>query len=124
MTLQRSLLDYKKLAELNSSPTIMWRRTGEIISITEDMALLLEHLLFDLLKERRFIFELMDDNSIVDYFNLFANIAVGNLKSVIQTAIQMKTKSSNLIKFTCVFTIKRDIFDIPMIVIGQFLPIV
>ena len=65
----------------------------------------------------------MDDNSIVDYFNLF-NIAVGNLKSVIQTAIQMKTKSSNLIKFTCVFTIKRDIFDIPMIVIGQFLPIV
>ncbi|KAF6063013.1 hypothetical protein FOB64_006035 [Candida albicans] len=124
MTLQRSLLDYKKLAELNSSPTIMWRRTGEIISITEDMALLLEHSSFDLLKERRFIFELMDDNSIVDYFNLFANIAVGNLKSVIQTAIQMKTKSSNLIKFTCVFTIKRDIFDIPMIVIGQFLPIV
>ena len=55
----------------------------------------------------------MDDNSIVDYFNLFANIAVGNLKSVIQTAIQMKTKSSNLIKFTCVFTIKRDILTFP-----------
>jgi hypothetical protein len=138
MTFQRSLIDYEKLAQLNSCPTIMWRRTGEIVSITDDLLSLLGYNMGDLLSKRTFIMELMyDDESIVTYFEKFKSIAVGNLLSSIQTKCRLMKKRNNdgaitnnqgnnqqdFIEFCSVWTVKRDIFDMPMLIIGQFLPV-
>ncbi|ABN67713.2 zinc finger transcription factor [Scheffersomyces stipitis CBS 6054] len=143
MTFQRCLIDYEKLSQLNSSPTIIWRRTGEIVSITDDLLSLLGYNLADLLSHRTFIMELMyDDESITNYFRLFKTVAVGNLHSSIITKIKLtKNQNRNVsdqtgtrrlsyelserdhIEFCSVWTVKRDMFDLPMMIIGQFLPI-
>ncbi|KAK6200100.1 zinc finger transcription factor [Scheffersomyces amazonensis] len=151
MCFQRSLIDYEKLSHLNSSPTIIWRRTGEVVSITDDLLSLLGYNLADILSKRTFIMELMfDDESIINYFKLFKSIAIGNLNSSIFTKCKLtknlnkilETSSttppltshgipgnsdgdeSNLyIEFCSVWTVKRDLFDLPMLIIGQFLPI-
>ena len=142
MSFQRCLIDYEKLSQLNSSPTIIWRRTGEIVSITDDLLSLLGYKLLDILSKRTFIMEMMyDDESVVKYFKLFKSVAVGNLHSSISTKIKL-TKNEplvanvdtdfqmqnnvgtrNYIEFCSVWTVKRDLFDIPMLIIGQFLPI-
>ncbi|EDK42704.1 conserved hypothetical protein [Lodderomyces elongisporus NRRL YB-4239] len=184
MSFQRCLIDYEKLSQLNSSPTIIWRRTGEIVSITDDLLSLLGYKLLDILSKRTFIMEIMyDDESIVKYFQLFKSVAVGNLHSSINTKVKliknggavpgggtsngkynynnnynhnyshnnnnnnnsnnsnnngMSTGAGNsgdgdglennvgtnsYIEFCSVWTVKRDLFDIPMLIIGQFLPI-
>ncbi|KAI5951623.1 GSM1 [Candida jiufengensis] len=159
MSFQRCLVDYEKLSQLNSSPTIIWRRTGEIVSITDDLLSLLGYKLTDILSKRTFIMEIMyDDESIVKYFQLFKSVAVGNLHSSISTKIKLIKKendtnnnngsnnnnmnnnntngvydtngttisnvgTNNYIEFCSVWTVKRDLFDIPMLIIGQFLPI-
>lgn len=123
MSLQRSLLDYKKLVELSSSPSIMWRRTGEIIYITEEMGLLLGYLPIEILEKRFFLFSLMPDEEILKYFKFFKNIAVNDLQSLVSIKVKLINKEGKLVEFCSVYTIKRDIFDIPMLIVGQFLPV-
>ncbi|WEJ94338.1 Putative zinc cluster protein of unknown function [Yamadazyma tenuis] len=140
MTFQRSLIDFEKLSQLNSSPTIIWRRTGEIVSISKELVSLLNWNTHNILSKRTFIMELMyDDESVINYFQLFKSVAVGNLHSSILTkckliklegADQAKSGISQPIsgndkymEFCSVWTVKRDIFDIPMLILGQFLPI-
>lgn len=138
MSFQRCLLDYENLSRLNASPTIIWRRTGEIVSISNDLVNLLGLSISDILSKRTFIMELMyDDNSIVEYFRLFKSVAVGNLHLTIVTKCKLikrlagakiaKTNTSlgdlDYIEFCSVWTVKRDLFDLPMMIVGQFLPV-
>ncbi|CUM63910.1 uncharacterized protein PRCAT00001498001 [Priceomyces carsonii] len=139
MSFQRSLLDYERLLQLNSSPTIIWRRTGEIVSISDDLLSLLGFSLSSILSKRTYIIELMyDDESIVRYFELFKSVAVGNLHLRIITRCKLMKNSerammtcspisdddqNDFIEFSSVWTVKRDLFDLPMLIIGQFLPI-
>lgn len=135
MSFQRSLIDCEKLAQLNLSPTIIWRRTGEIVSLSDDLLSLLGFTVKDILSKRTFIMELMyDDELIVNYFRLFSSVAVGNLHLSIITKCKLIKKeyddetnsnidSNHYIEFCSVWTVKRDLFDIPMLIVGQFLPI-
>lgn len=138
MSFQRCLLDYENLSRLNASPTIIWRRTGEIVSISNDLVNLLGLSSSDILSKRTFIMELMyDDNSIVEYFRLFKSVAVGNLHLTIVTKCKLikrlagakiaqtntKLVDSDYIEFCSVWTVKRDLFDLPMMIVGQFLPV-
>lgn len=140
MSFQRCLLDYENLAQLNASPTITWRRTGEIVSMSNDLVNILGLSISDILSKRTFIMELMyDDESIVEYFRLFKSVAVGNLHLTINTRCKLikgptgatrNIASTNtqlhdydFIEFCCVWTVKRDLFDLPMVIVGQFLPV-
>lgn len=137
MSFQRCLLDYENLSRLNALPTIIWRRTGEIVSISNDLVNLLGLSVSEVLSKRTFIMELMfDDDSIVDYFRLFKSVAVGNLRSTIVTRCKLIKRTNNqnfattntrlgeldYIDFCSAWTVKRDLFDIPMMIVGQFLP--
>lgn len=133
MSFQRSLIDYEHLSQLNLSPTIIWRRTGEIVSISNDLVSLLGFNLGDILSKRTFIMELMyDDELIINYFKLFKSVAVGNLHSSIKTKCKLiknelsrkaEVLSTDYIEFCSVWTVKRDLFDLPMLIVGQFLPV-
>lgn len=138
MSFQRCLLDYENLSRLNASPTIIWRRTGEIVSMSNDLVNLLGLSISDVLLKRTFIMELMyDDESIVEYFRLFKSVAVGNLHLTIVTRCKLIKRSGDsriantntllqdldYIEFSSVWTVKRDLFDLPMVIVGQFLPV-
>ena len=75
----------------------------------------------------------MDDQSVVEYFEKFAAHAFGDTSSVMTTCVLVGPDQRTHPCSFC-FTIKRDVFDIPMmsisissslliIVVGNFLPI-
>lgn len=120
---QRSLLEYESMTTLSCSPTIMWRRTGEIVAVSTEFSSLTQHTKTSLLSKRTFIIELMNDSSALDYFRLFSSVAFGDLNGVIITECTLLTPTLEPIKCASTWTVKRDIFDIPMLIVGQFLPI-
>ncbi|KAJ1982109.1 Transcriptional regulator of nonfermentable carbon utilization [Dimargaris xerosporica] len=166
----RTLLELEKLISYSGTPTVVWRRTGEIALVGKEFAMLTgwskEQLLgvdpstrADRQKvalsqsvgtstngnlpsdgatnaaapmsspaphqaaSHRYIFEFMDNPSIVDYWEKFADHAYGDSEHAVLTTCQLLRPDQRKIPCTFCFTIKRDIFDIPLVVIGNFLPI-
>ncbi|QPG73080.1 hypothetical protein FOA43_000385 [Brettanomyces nanus] len=121
---QRALLEYEQLISLSPSPTIIWRRTGEIVALTNGFATMTGYSKMSLLSKRTFIVELMDDESTLKYFQSFSEMAFGDLNATYLTDCNLRKADDNdYLKCCCVWTIKRDVFDIPMLIVGQFLPV-
>ncbi|EDK42041.1 conserved hypothetical protein [Lodderomyces elongisporus NRRL YB-4239] len=170
---QRTLLTYDNFIKISGTPTIVWRRTGEIAYVGDEFCVLTgwrkEQLLggFDGGKEekeekeekkekekeigdgrgqrkresemhskdhdissningnkKRFIVELLDDESVVEYFQVFSRIAFGDFLGATMTECTLLTPNPDVkIRTGCVWTLKRDVFGIPMMIVGNFLPI-
>lgn len=121
---QRTLLEYENLISMSPSPTIIWRRTGEIVALTNEFAVMTGYSRMSLLSKRTFIVELMDDESTINYFRSFSEFAFGDLNATYLTDCNLrKAEDNNYLRCCCVWTIKRDVFDIPMLIVGQFLPV-
>lgn len=121
---QRTLLEYENLIAMSPSPTIIWRRTGEIVALTNEFAVMTGYSKMSLLTKRTFIVELMDDESTINYFRSFSEFAFGDLNATYLTDCNLrKAEEDNYLRCCCVWTIKRDVFDIPMLIVGQFLPV-
>lgn len=121
---QRTLLEYENLISMSPSPTIIWRRTGEIVALTNEFAVMTGYSKMSLLTKRTFIVELMDDESTINYFKSFSEFAFGDLNATHLTDCNLrKADDNNYLRCSCVWTIKRDVFDIPMLIVGQFLPV-
>ncbi|ODV86288.1 hypothetical protein CANARDRAFT_175208 [[Candida] arabinofermentans NRRL YB-2248] len=121
---QRTLLEYESLIAMSPSPTIIWRRTGEIVALTNEFAVMTGYSKMSLLSKRTFIVELMDDESTIRYFRSFSAFAFGDLNATHLTDCSLrKADEGDYLRCCCVWTIKRDVFDIPMLIVGQFLPV-
>lgn len=122
---QRTLLTYDNFIKVSGTPTIVWRRTGEIAYVGNEFCLLTgwgkDELLY---KKRKFIVELLDDRSVLEYFHLFLKIAFGDFLGATMTECTLLTPKNDVkIRTGCMWTLKRDVFGIPMMIIGNFLPI-
>ncbi|KAH3670298.1 hypothetical protein WICMUC_004867 [Wickerhamomyces mucosus] len=120
---QRTLLEYDKFISLSGTPTIVWRRTGQIAYVSEEFCILTGWTKDQLLNKLTFIVELMDNVSVIEYFNLFSTIAYGDFRGATMTGCTLLTPENSTVKTTCMWTLKRDVFGIPMMIIGNFLPI-
>lgn len=120
---QRTLLEYDKFISISGTPTIVWRRTGQIAYVSEEFCILTGWTKEQLLNKITFIVELMDDVSVVEYFDLFSTIAYGDFRGATMTGCTLLTPENTTLKTTCMWTLKRDVFGIPMMIIGNFLPI-
>lgn len=121
---QRTLLEYEHLISMSPSPTIIWRRTGEIVAMTNAFCVMTGYSKMSLLSKRTYIVELMDDESTIKYFRSFSDLAFGDLNATYLTDCNLrKANDDDYLKCCCVWTIKRDAFDIPMLIVGQFLPV-
>lgn len=123
---QRTLLTYDEFIKVSGTPTIVWRRTGEIVYVGEEFSVLTGWSKEQLLGPRRtFIVELLDDKSVVEYFQLFLRIAFGDFLGATMTECTLLTPKHDVkVRTGCMWTLKRDVFGIPMMIIGNFLPIV
>lgn len=119
---QRTLLEYEKFVGYSGTPTIIWRRTGQIELVGKEFCLLTQWSREQLLSKQTFIVELMDDSSVVEYFEKFSAHAFGDTSSV-QTTCVLMTPNRRAVPCAFCFTIKRDVFDIPMMIVGNFLPV-
>ncbi|CAG98414.1 Gsm1p [Kluyveromyces lactis] len=136
--LQRALLEYESMAKLvNCTPMCIWRRSGEICFASNEFISLTGFNKKEILNKRKFIMEFMDNESIVDYYDIFHEyLAFGSTQSgpfnsstgtsdgqAIFSECNLLLKNGCYLRCACIWTVKRDAFNIPMLIMGQFLPI-
>lgn len=119
---QRVLLEHEKIFYYLGVPTALWRRTGQIAAVGPEFCMLTGISASHLMDNTHYIVEIMDDKSVIDYFELFSDIAFSDTRGVMRECTLL-TFDNKPIRTTSVVTIRRDIFGMPLIVIGNFLPI-
>ncbi|KAH8119079.1 hypothetical protein DFH11DRAFT_1686070 [Phellopilus nigrolimitatus] len=107
--LRRSLIELEKLISYSGTPTVVWRRTGEIC------------LVGILVTGRKYIYELFESQSVIEYWEKFASHAFENTTQSVFSHCVLLKPSGEPIPCTFCFSIRRDIFDLPSVVIGVFL---
>ncbi|ORZ13431.1 hypothetical protein BCR41DRAFT_355750 [Lobosporangium transversale] len=130
---QRTILEFEKLISYSGTPTVVWRRTGEIALVGKEFSLLTQWSRDQLVPNRtnnnnknnknKFIYELMDNQSAVEYWEKFSTRAFENTEQTVMTTCILLSPTNRVVPCTFCFTIKRDIFDIPLAIVGNFLPI-
>ncbi|KAL7270445.1 Transcriptional regulator of nonfermentable carbon utilization [Rhizina undulata] len=180
---QRTLWEYERFIQSCGTPTIVCRRTGEVVGVGKEFCMLTGWEKAILLGEKQnlntnvpshsnmpnlppppvhnddlggqrkpvFLAELLDDDSVVEFYEQFARLAFGDSRGAVMTTCKVlryraprnmngkdgknddKEKGGRGMdglgakdgKVECAFcwTIKRDVFDIPMLIVGNFLPI-
>lgn len=120
---QRTLLEYEKFISYSGTPTAVWRRTGQISAVGTEFCALTGWPRDRLLSEHTFIVELMDDNSVLEYFEMFSKMAFGDSRGANMSECTLLTPNGKKIKTSSIWTLKRDVFGIPMMIVGNFLPI-
>lgn len=121
--LQRTLLEYEKLISYSGTPTVVWRRTGEIAFVGKEFSLLTQWSRDALLSKKTYIYELMSNPSAVEYWEKYALHAFDNTDSAVYSTCILISPTKRVVPCTFCFTIKRDIFDLPSVIVGNFLPI-
>jgi hypothetical protein len=169
---QRTLWEYERFIQFCGTPTIVCRRTGEVVGVGKEFCMLTGWDRAVLLGEKPnrninrpfvkppgsggiiqpppednpnvrrpvFLAELLDDESVVEFYEQFARLAFGDSRGAVMTTCKVLTyqapkeegeaegvqrKSGGLAgkegKVDCAFcwTIKRDVFDIPMLIVGN-----
>ncbi|EJU04218.1 hypothetical protein DACRYDRAFT_20822 [Dacryopinax primogenitus] len=120
---QRTLIELDKLISYSGTPTVVWRRTGEICLVGVEFCVLTEWRKEELLSGKKFIYELFENQSVVEYWEKFASHAFENSSQSVYThCVLVKADGSPLPCAFC-FSIRRDIFALPSVVIGQWLPL-
>ena len=67
--------------------------------------------------------KIMDARSVVDFWEQFAYIAMDNSAQSVVSKCNILRPDGTAIPCAVCYTLKRDIFDIPLCVVGSFLPI-
>lgn len=120
---QRTLLEYEKFISYSGTPTLVWRRTGQVAAVGKEFCVLTGWPKERLLNEHTFVVELMDDSSALEYFEMFSKMAFGDSRGANMTECTLLTPQGQKIKTSSIWTLKRDVFGIPMMIVGNFLPI-
>ncbi|KAK4520131.1 uncharacterized protein ATC70_008261 [Mucor velutinosus] len=120
---QRTLLEFEKLISFSGTPTVVWRRTGEIVLVGKEFLLLTQWSKETLLGKRTYIYELMDNGSAVEYWEKFSQHAFDNAELGVYMSVILMSPSYRPVPCSFCFTLKRDIFDLPCVIVGNFLPI-
>lgn len=110
---QRSVLELEKLISFNGTPTVVWRRTGEICVVGVEFSVLTGWSRDELLGQRKYIYELFENQSAVEYWEQFATHAFENTLQSVHTHCVLLTKTGVPVLCAFCFSIRRDIFDLP-----------
>jgi PAS domain-containing protein len=116
---QRTLLEFEKLINYSGTPTVIWRRTGLISLVGKEFTLLTQWTREQLLGKPTYIYELMDVRSAVAYWEQFCTHAFDNSHQSVQTTCTLLTPEGRHVPCAFCFTIKRDIFDVPLAIVGN-----
>lgn len=120
---QRTLLEYDSYIGISGTPTMVWRRTSQIAYVGDEFCILTGWSKENLVGKSTFAVEIMDDKSCVEYFKIFSKIAFGDLLGETMTECTLLTPKGENIRTSSTWTLKRDVFGIPMMIIATFLPI-
>jgi hypothetical protein len=107
------------LISYSGTPTVVWRRTGEITLVGKEFSLLTQWSRDMLLSKKTYIYELMSNPSAVEYWEKYALHAFDNTDSAVYSTCILMSPTKRIVPCTFCFTIKRDIFDLPSVIVGN-----
>ncbi|ANB13270.1 Rds2p [Sugiyamaella lignohabitans] len=121
---ERMLLDYDRVFTSMAIPACLWRRTGEIYRGNKEFAGLVGVNVEDLRDGKFAIYELMSEESAVSYWEKYGNIAFDSGQKAVLTSCNLRTRDGRKRRACCFsFTVRRDRYNIPSCIIGNFIPI-
>lgn len=121
---ERVLLDYDRVFTSMAIPACLWRRTGEIYRGNKEFASLVGVSTDDLKDGKLAIYELMSEESAVNFWEQYGAIAFDKGQKAVLTSCNIRTKDGFKRKSCCFsFTIRRDRYNIPSCIVGNFIPI-
>ncbi|KAI7869007.1 hypothetical protein BDF14DRAFT_1723387 [Spinellus fusiger] len=123
---ERLLLDYDRVFSSMGIPACLWRRTGEISKGNKEFASLVNVPIESLREGRLCIYELMAEESAVNYWEKYGNIAFDPGQKAVLTSCLLKSPTldtTSVISCCFSFTIRRDKYNIPTVIVGNFLPV-
>lgn len=122
---QRTLLEYAKFIMQIGTPTCVWRRNGQISYVNEEFEILSGWSKEELLNKMTFIVEIMDDESVRNYFKTFAKVAYKDFKGSerMKTCNLLTPRKDQIIPCCCMWTLKRDVSGLPLMILSNFMPI-
>ncbi|KAK8200190.1 hypothetical protein HDK77DRAFT_223048 [Phyllosticta capitalensis] len=128
MWFERCLMEYDRVFASMAIPACCWRRTGEIFRANNEMAELVKVPTENLRDGKTSLHEIVEEKSLVSYWEKFGAIAFDSSQKAILTSCLLKNPDpeSKTPEIRCCFsfTIRRDAYDIPSLIIGNFLPII
>lgn len=121
---ERMLLDYDRVFTSMAIPACLWRRTGEIFRGNKEFALLVEVGVDDLKDGKLAIYELMSEELAVNFWEKYGAIAFDKGQKAVLTSCNLRTRDGRRRRACCFsFTIRRDRYNIPSCIVGNFVPI-
>ncbi|ORX98975.1 hypothetical protein K493DRAFT_329211 [Basidiobolus meristosporus CBS 931.73] len=122
---ERLLLDYDRVFSSMGIPACLWRRTGEIYKGNKEFAYLVGIPIEMLCEGKLCIYELMTEESAVNYWEKYGNIAFDAGQKAVLTSCYLKKPEDidgNAMSCCFSFTIRRDKYNMPTGIVGNFLP--
>lgn len=121
---ERMLLSYDRVFTSMSMPACLWRRTGEIYRANKEFANLVDCGVEDLIEGRLAIYELMTEESAVNFWEKYGSIAFDKGQKAVLTSCNLRTRDGRRKRPCCFsFTIRRDRYNIPICIVGNFIPL-
>ncbi|ODQ68466.1 hypothetical protein NADFUDRAFT_81425 [Nadsonia fulvescens var. elongata DSM 6958] len=121
---ERMLLEYDRVFTSMAIPACLWRRTGEIYRGNKEFAGLVNVSVEDLRNGKLAIYELMSEESAVNYWEKYGQIAFDIDQKGVLTSCNLRTKDGRRRNACCFsFTIQRDRYNIPSCIVGHFIPV-
>lgn len=109
---ERMLLDYDRVFTSMAIPACLWRRTGEIYRGNKEFAGLVEVSVDELRDGKLVIYELMSEDSAVNYWEKYGNIAFDSGQKAVLTSCNLRTRDRRKRRACCFsFTIQRDRYN-------------
>ncbi|KAF2829948.1 hypothetical protein CC86DRAFT_444008 [Ophiobolus disseminans] len=128
MWFDKSLMEYDRVFASMGIPACCWRRTGEIYRGNKEMARLIHVPMSKLRDGNIALHEIIAEPSLVSYWEKFGAIAFDHTQKAILTSCSLKNPDPNSkdpeIRCCFSFTVKRDMWNIPALIVGNFLPII
>ncbi|KAI4694968.1 uncharacterized protein J4E84_001592 [Alternaria hordeiaustralica] len=127
MWFDKSLMEYDRVFASMAIPACCWRRTGEIYRGNKEMARLIHVPMSKLRDGNIALHEIIAEPSLVSYWEKFGAIAFDHTQKAILTSCSLKNPDPHSkdpeIRCCFSFTVKRDAWNIPALIVGNFLPI-
>ncbi|ORX84902.1 hypothetical protein BCR32DRAFT_178932, partial [Anaeromyces robustus] len=121
---ERLLLEYDRVFASVGIPSCLWRRTGEIFKANRHFAYLVGVPIEELNSGKMSIYEFMTEDFVANYWEKYSLIAFDNKQKAVITSCVLENPQSfkRSIKCAFSFTVRRDKFEIPSAIIGNFMP--
>ncbi|THG95261.1 hypothetical protein EW026_g6364 [Hermanssonia centrifuga] len=118
---ERLLLDYDRVFSAMAIPACLWRRTGEIYKANREFAELVGVDGYMLRDGRLCIYELMAEDSAVNYWEKYGQVAFDTNQKAVLTSCVLRFKPLLPSSSSAVTTNSRDPYGIPTLIVGNFI---